>query len=376
MAEADTAYKNAQYQVALDNYAKVIEKDPENSKARVGYVNSYAKVRFVDFLYIAQEVGKTNFNLTVLLNDPIVKQNIVGSTGVFQVTIDQLSKITSGECDGEIAVTDFNVNIQLSLSYLLRGLILMADSDGDGIIASTNAGSQDLLVLNGLQVGFNEKVLNFEAIASNIQTASSMSGNTNINGGGGDPLSIFLSVGNASDLTNLTLGTNSSFRYFVEAIHDSVEISLNLLKVAATSITYFNNSFASINRIFSKYSESPTVGQLARNIGDLNTEVNQYASLIETPYAMTFNTFHNDLIGSYAYLGSVKNFSSSSFQSHLNDPATGGLVGIMKVFSSSDPLPLTNAQNLFTLLSNATSIFTNADIMSQIQQWLQIFGQP
>jgi hypothetical protein len=271
-------------------------------------------------------------------------------------------------------VTDFNVNIQLSLSYLLRGLILMADSDGDGVIASTNSGSQDLLVLNGLEVRFNEKVLNFSAIASNVQRASSMSGNTNIHGGGGDPLSIFLSVGNASDLTNLTLGTNSSFRYFVEAIHDSVEISLNLLKVAATSITYFNNSFAAINRIFSKYSESPTVGQLARNISNLNAEVNQYASMIETPYAMTFNDFHHNLVGSFAYMGSVRNFIPSSFQSHMNDAATGGLVGVMKAFTSIDPLPLTNAQALFTLLSNATSIFTNADIMSQIQSWLQIFG--
>jgi|GEM_PF-3863169 len=365
--EADMYYQRADFKAAMENYQKVMEKDPENSKARLGYVNSFARLRFVDFLYIAQEVSKTNFNPKNLLNDPIVRDNVVGTSGVFQVSIDVLSKIVNGECDGAVPVDDFSVNIQLACSHLLRGLILMGDSDNDGVIASSN----DLMIFDdeGMPT-VNMDVINFSNIMMSMNTAATMSSQTN---GRGDPFALLFSLTTVEALTNLQTGSNSSMRYFLEGLHDSIEASLSLFKVAMTSISSFDNAVAAVNRLVTRYSSSPTVGEMARNISKVNDDIRYVSDQIETPFASTLNDFHKQITGQFAYSGSVRNFNQTSFASHMASP--GGMIGILAIGSNVSKVNLNDAESIVSMFSNFMTSVTNPEMTAIVDYWMNYFSQ-
>jgi hypothetical protein len=367
VTQGDDAYAAGDYQTALEKYDAAVTENPEGSKARVGYVNAFCRIHFVDFLYIAQQFGTTNFNPTTLLNDPIVNNGVVGTSGVFQQTIDYLDDIANGLCDEEIPFDDFGVNLQLSLSYLFRGLVKIADSNGNGTIADAG----DLMTLDAAGMpAFNPSVLNFGAIASNLSLASTPSNGIS-SGGGGTPLDVFGAIaGSFNSLTNMMFGTNTDYRYFLEAIHDSIEVSLNLIKTFKGPFDYIDLSFAALNRIADRYDYNSIVTNVTQPVKRIYAQVNNYKTMLD-PFATSFNALHGTVTGTPAYAGDVSTFVPSTFSSHLASP--GGLMAPLSIaYSSLWNTPLTNGAvtNLQSILQGALSSFTNIDLTTLIGQWL------
>ena len=368
--KAEAAYANYDYESALEYYGKAVDANPQSSKARVGYVSALQKVRFVDFLYIAQEATKDGFDPYNLLNEANIRNNIIGNTGVFQETIDKLLPIQQQLCDSEVPYNDALVNLQLAIAYLVRGAISMADTDRDGIVG----GPGDFIrLLPGPDFEINTNILNMDGIVTSLSNAASNT-NTGISGAF-DPMALFSIATNPSSLTNLSLGTNSDYRYFIQAIHDSVELALSVLKMAALGFDNFGKAIYSVNLIGQHYKDNKLVADSVTSLNSFYQEFSDIATDIDS-LASPFNDFHNDITGEYAYSGSVVNFQNSSFASHITSGAYGGLMEPMNpaLYSSASNLSLTNASSIISMLSNATTSLSNANLLELIPSLLTNFG--
>jgi len=368
--KAEAAYANYDYEAALDYYGKAVEANPQSSKARVGYVSALQKVRFVDFLYIAQEATKDGFDPYNLLNEPNIRNNIIGNTGVFQETIDKLLPIQQQLCDSEIPYNDALVNLQLAIAYLVRGVISMADTDRDGIVGDEG---DFIRFLPGPEIEINTNILNVDEIANSL---SSVASNTNTGiSGDFNPMALFSLATNPSGLTNLSLGTNSDYRNFIQVIHDSIELALSVLKMAALGFNNFDKAIYSVNLIGQHYNSNKLIKD---SVADLNSFYQGFSDIATDidGLASPFNDFHHDITGEYAYSGNVANFQNSSFAYHIAAGTYGGLMAPMNptFYSSSNNLSLTNASNIISMLSNATTSLSNANLLELIPSLLTNFG--
>lgn len=382
MAKADAAYQSGDYATATDKYSQAIEVRPESSEARVGYVYSLSKFRYVDFLYIAQAVTQEGADLSALVNDVRVKNNLLGASGVFSETISCLTNITEGYCDGVIPTTDISVNIHLALSYLLRGLVMVADSNGDDILG----GSGDLLVITADGIDLNEELLSIDAIASNLANAG-----TNANSGlstnvEADPFALifgtFSSVSDVSSLTNLTVGTQSDYRFFLEAIHGTIDLGLITLSLGARALEYVNKATEAISRVATLYTNNELVSDLVVEFEEYNDMLISMENDMNL-YGGMFSTFHQDITGRPAFTGAITSYDVTTFSYHIQDVREnnplGGLMDVM-FLSPGTGLGLTSASNLQDVLLSAASqisnLLNNSDFSGLLDGFLSGMSEP
>lgn len=317
---ADAAYEAGDYRTAVEKYGEAIRVNPRGSRARLGYVNAYARQRFVDFLWLAQELSRTNGNMADILNRPQVRVNILGPDGLFVQAIEKLEPVVEGRCDGEVPSYDIAVNLQIGLSYMMRGLVRLADSNGDGLYSTTN----DIVTLSSDGTPkVNDKA--FRDIDQLIAMASTPSNGVGTATGFG---AIFSATTNTSALTNLEGGTNGTYRYYLQAWHDTAETLLDLLKNVDLNIVDLRNAYRAIYRVAHPYSGVPLLRSAWNTLERLNTELDRIVSLLDTPAAM-LNTLHRDIVGTDAYTGSVRNFVPTPFSAHMANPVPGTPVHVM-----------------------------------------------
>lgn len=317
---AEAAYEAGDYRTAVDRYAEAIRVNPRGSKARVGYVNAYARLRMVDFLWLAQEFSRTNVSMADLLNRPQVRNNILGPQGLFPQTIEKLEPVVEGQCDNEVPSYDIAVNLQIGLAYLVRGLVRLSDSDGDGFYSTTN----DFLVL-GADGTPRVNDAAFRRIDDLIALASTPSNGIGAVTGFG---AVFSAVTNMSALTNLEGGTNGTFRYYLQAWHDTAEALLDLLKNVDLNIRDLRNAYRALHRVVSPYSGEPLLRNVWGTLQRLNSELDEVVASLNTPATM-LNDLHNDIVGTPAYTGAVSSFRPSPFSDHMADPVPGTPVHTM-----------------------------------------------
>jgi len=338
--KAESAYEAGDYEKAADLYEQAIEVNPRGSKARAGFVNAYSKVRMVDFLWLAQKLNST-ISITNILNRPRIRENVLGPDGLFQKAIDILKPVVDGKCDSAISPYDIAVNLQIGLSYFLRGVVLLADSNNDGYLSTES----DIIRLN--EKGFpylNEKALNVEEIEQALMN-SGVSSNQGLG-------AVFSSTSDPLSLTNLQCGTNGTYYHYLKAWHDTVEACLLVFKLISRNFYYFSESYDSIYRVSQPYEgkEIIGIGNFLKKLFDLKAKIDSYEVKIDE-YASTFNNFHKQITGVYAYSGKVKDFVKTPIESHLPPVVTDPPSPLYVMYYSTGSLG-TNVYSITNLLNS------------------------
>ena len=367
VAEADAAYQAGDYQTAVEKYGRAVEANDQGSRARVGYVTAYSRLVFIDFLQVAGMMGSTNFNPFMMLNDPPIMNGVTGASGLFQVAIDYLTPVADNRCDGEVSYNDTGVNLELSISYLLRGIFKLGDSNNDGIIG----GPGDIMILDSmLRPTLNPAALNFGSVSSNLSRASTPSNGVSA-AGTGSPSDVFSAItGNFASLTNMRV--TNDYRYFLEAQHDSIESTLRIVRSIRIDFGYFDKAMFYLDRIATRYDNFPitVVTNYLAKARKGYAEIVMYSAIIENPVGSTFNNMHFEITGVDAYSGSVASFVPSPFSVHLASP--GGLMTPLSPAWSavwSQPISLTNIATLSNVLKTSLANFTNIDMSTLLKKW-------
>ena len=116
ITSGDNAYNNANFEIAMTKYKTAIGIDGRSSQARWGYFKALCRVRFIDFLNLAQAYASKD-TLSTILNNRRIIDYITGDNGVFNEAIKALGPIIRGECDGVISSSDVSLNLNLAIAY-------------------------------------------------------------------------------------------------------------------------------------------------------------------------------------------------------------------------------------------------------------------
>jgi hypothetical protein len=221
-ADADSAYSNGNYAVAMDYYKDAVAQsggvaNSPNSTARVGYVKSYLKNMGLDLADLMKNASGQQTNISIPGGDKIVQYasysgavyyfveikkdsrgndviygvNIKDFENLIKVIIDYLEPITvEGKCDGKIPATNPVLNINLAFAHLFRGIIYVVDYGYDGKldynVRHNDDNSMDLVTEPGhirvaLSVnlpGINDGLRELDISISKLETAKRWSKNS------------------------------------------------------------------------------------------------------------------------------------------------------------------------------------------------------
>ncbi|MBN1898838.1 MAG: hypothetical protein JW827_08685 [Spirochaetes bacterium] len=296
MASADAALQSGDFYTAWKTYKTVIDADTVNSRARWGYAQAYVLDQGVTLLVVASKFVAGEDPATVISPAATTLTNIMGQVAW------ALRPIARGQCDGVISASDFEINLNLMLAYMIQGFLRNGDKPNtDGSYFSTG----DLFLLQGGEFSYNTSVVDIGTYQSTIETSIAEISTA---------LSSWPFTVQRSTVSNLLV-----------AAHNITEDLVFVYQIMITSFNDFNEAMYALNNGVAGLGSGQVMQDIQTEINDRYNEASGYLS---GSYADTtnLNRDHMRVVGTNMYGFSFtpnwfSSFSKSSWTNiHLSTP--------------------------------------------------------
>lgn len=313
IANGDAALKRGEPKTALDYYSRAVAlSSPRSSRASVGAARATMLLVNVDIMMLCSKlIADNSGDLSAIISPEAgTLEEKMGAV------ISYLAPLSSGQCDGEIPATDFEVNMNLMIAYFLRGFLKNGDSNTDGAYFSASGSDNgDIFIFEGSSIGYNANKVNVETLQANIET----------------------------EMNNLTAGIaggsvpRATVSNLIYMSHDVLEDLLLVYKYYNTSFDDFIGAATALNRGVAGISGGEVVADMQNEINSRVNEMNSYLNGADTDTA-NLSTDHLRLVGTNAFSGSYSTFSETSWALHmaigsdnLDDTGKTNLSGILGI---------------------------------------------
>ncbi len=305
IAKGDAALRSGNPSEAMKYYGEAIKKDSKSSEARWGYVKAYILTKNADLILIASKL--------VAGQDPasIISDSASTLMGMMNVIIDKLDPIAHGQCDGVIPSTDFGVNLNLMLAYMVRGFLMNGDSNSDeNYFSITGAGGGDIFIFQNGELVYNPAVVDIEGLSETLTVTFD---------------EVINSLSTQPHPSPLARSTVSNL---LRTSHNIIEDLLYVYYVMGSSFSDFTGGMYALNNAVAGLAAGEVVEELKRELEDRYNEAREYLEGSEDD-ACSLNDDHFRIVGQdvNGYTNSCPEnwytkFTKSPWTNHSNPPNT------------------------------------------------------
>lgn len=274
---------------ALTIYESAIAKFPLSAVARQRACRAYLLYQGnIDLLMIASQFSSgsgTGLISTIAANLMTIMNKIIG----------YLDDVSKGKCDSSILSTDFEVNVNLTFAYFIRGFGRNGDSNRDGNYFSTSGpGGGDIIIFSKNSLTYNTAI---------IDLASWQKSMTNL----------------VKQFKTAQSLPKDSVLDILHPAHEIVEAMLLVYSVFGSSFPDFMEAASCFSRGMLGLSGDTAILDIKKEIDKQVAKMNDYLSGANLD-AANLNRDHKRLVGLDAYPGSYYDFVKSLWTDHTGAP--------------------------------------------------------
>ena len=360
IALGDAALRDGKPEKAMTYYKRAIDAKPTSSEARWGYARAFTLSKNADLLYLISRLYGNRSDANTVITELIITYDLENSMTTIIDTLDNPTySIVDGKCDGVVPYNDFGVNFNLMISYFIRALIKIGDSNKDLLYFTESvAGEGDFLLFGaGDLLAPNTSVINqdesqesfasgFEYITNQVNQSNSVSTTYYIN-------TLFLLHEIIEDITFMYKLTGYGFDDFFE----------------------FFVCFARGVEGLASGSDSETVDKMVR---DARKNYDKFKNVRDAAPVdtLTLKGDHNQIVGRDLFAGGASYLdydrNSSKWAIDWASPGAGSLVDRLKSFGPTlDPVIPLEALLIVDITTVSTQVMSHIANMKLIDAFNQ-----
>ncbi|MBU1077367.1 MAG: hypothetical protein KKH98_08755 [Spirochaetes bacterium] len=350
IALGDQALAKGDATAAYGYYVKAVTADASSGRARIGVARARFLMSNVDLiLLVSKMTSGTDDDLPA-----IITQFAVAIRLTMDDVITYLAPITQGACP-DVSMYDFEVNINLVLSYFLRGFIRNGDSNNDLVYFSAGGpNSGDLFIFQDGNLGYNTAKVDVENLESQITTTLDDFNNR---------ISLLQPIEESSVSNIISFG------------HDIVEDLIEVYKIFGTSFSDFQEAANALNRGVQGISGGEVMDDVKNDINERVTEMSGYLTGADAD-ALILSSDHLKLVGTNAFSGSYTAFAETPWATTVPTFATyaAGKTNLLRrvtdhpgsSYDITNPTNMAYIQEVVTVMNDIVIHITDSNLLKQL----------